>query len=347
MIIDFGSHRENDDIPGVIPPVPLQPDPAACIDPLDTHLLDLEAEQSNASIDKLIAIADFISRHSNMNAEDAIAIAVQSPTTNEVHTADIWRRSGLYVKPGTSPLFARDQLGNKHFVYDMVDVEQLENENVDQPPDPHVTPSSSFVIEQLRSSSFLDGISFCSEDDIKKQDLPRNEAVGGPYGSIIGAFRHELPPVHKQFRVCTSPEVWHSYTFPQHFGLLVDESLTGRPQLAQIAVDYARILLGHLGPCKSDANWNNHDDADSFTDVEIQEFEAQLVAWLFLRRGNLNCHPTSFLKEVLLPPYLESGTTPAEIRLGKIAWAVARLESHVHNMFLPNWQCRTEMIIHP
>lgn len=244
----------------------------------------------------------FIKRFPKYAPFNAFLLHTQKPGSLYVASVSEWDALNRSVKPGARPLVILWPFAPVHFVYELGDTEG------DEPlPDEVINPFknrgslSRGRLEILLGNLLCFGIS-CHESD---------------HGSASAGF----------IEVAKVPEIRtiQDQRVRVNYHLVLNQNHENAVKFATAAHELGHLFCGHLGTM-SDRLWPNRAGLAK----EVEEFEAESVAWLLCERANLENPSAQYLAD-----YLDSHAKIPEISVETVLKAVRMVESMLEKPLRP------------
>ena len=226
----------------------------------------------------------------------------RTPASNMLTSTD-WRvRYERTVKPAARPYVVLRTMGPVSFVFDLRDTEDIDPKN-SRVPDLAVDPfpvkgsASNQQLENLRKCCFKAGI------QVEERDLGSN---------VAGAVRL-VDDRMRDFHIVLNSK----HSVAQRFGTLAHE--------------LAHVLCGHLG-AGTKKLWP--DRAKLNLSTNQKEFEAEMVAYLFTTRCNIEVGSVGYLAGYfdgttpMTPLYSLDTVLKADLKLEQMAAGILRIPTH-------------------
>lgn len=261
---------------------------------IDELIHEVESYRRGKDFTDLI---DFISRFPQIAPFNAMLVHIQKPGSQLVASASEWKEKyNRTIKPGARPLVILWPFSPVRFVFELGDT--AGNEPF---PDELVNPfRSAGAVAENKFKRLL--------DNLIKYGISYTEA---DYGTSMAGKIHTTEQKTTVF-INKKEESVRIY-----YQLIVNKGLPREDKFATIIHELGHLFCGHLGSFSHNL-WPDRRNKSK----EIEEFEAETVAWLVCSRAGLKIPSAKYLSK-----YLNSENSIPEISLESVIKATGIVET--------------------
>jgi hypothetical protein len=249
-------------------------------------------------------LLEFCRRFHYLSAYNAMLIQIQRPGARYVNTAKWWfKNHNLRIKPIANPMIILVPFGPVAYVFDVCD---LEGDNLSKLPNSILHP---FRTNGSISNNKLN----CLISNLKYFGIKFKYAN---YGNQLAAKIQFLGRSTKSEHVISNQKNTFKITLPEYYLISVKESSSNEEVFASLVHELAHFFCEHL-IAPNNKWWQVRNLAHN-----VEEFEAETVAWIICERNGIN-NPS----EKYLSWYLENNITIPEINLECVLKAINKIEA--------------------
>ncbi len=253
---------------------------------------------------------DFCRRFHYLSAYNAMLVHIQRPGTKYVQTANYWlKKHNLKVKPTARPLIILVPFGPVDYVFDVDDLEGVNLQNLPQEIlNPYKTQG---VISNTIFNHLLDNLIINS---IRLEKI----TFGTQQSAEIRVLKNiTYKDIYINYNKSNS-----KITVPEYYQISVNNKGNNEELFAAIAHELAHLFCEHLSPPITENWWKVRQLSHN-----IQEFEAETVAWIICERFGIKNPSAEYLSG-----YLETNDQIPNISLESVLKAITKIEAMLKSM---------------
>ncbi|MCC6694835.1 MAG: ImmA/IrrE family metallo-endopeptidase [Candidatus Hydrogenedentes bacterium] len=246
---------------------------------------------------ELKALFDFEKKFPHIAPYNVMLLHVQNPGIVYALRAKAWIK--IYarrIRPAARPYLILQTMGPVDFVFDLGDTEPID-------------PKRDLVPEIVNN--------------------PFPAKGSPPFGALPSLIKGcSMVGIQIQFRdlgTNVAGQVQQTHQPPGSFHIALNSKHTETQHLGTLVHELGHIFCGHLGETKA-GFWPDRDSLD----LDVREFEAETVAYLFTERLNLDIGSEKYLSG-----YLTREEELPEFSLDAILKAVGKIEAMCQDRFRP------------
>ncbi|MDO8984353.1 ImmA/IrrE family metallo-endopeptidase [Cypionkella sp.] len=231
-------------------------------------LIDELIQQTNlyATSASFISLLEFVAKMRGFAPFNAMLLHAQKPGITHAATATDWtRKFNRTPKPDARPLIVLQVMGPVGFVFDILDTE-----GDDLPPDAFAFPT----LGDLSAAQMAEIVTAIKRAKIAVEYVDKGDGAAGSVSRTNVMLKGEERPVWK---------------------IRLNQNHAPPVQFVTLAHELAHLFLGHLG-----ADHVRHISARSHLKHDLQEVEAETVAWLVAHRNGLKPKSEAYLDQYKL-----------------------------------------------
>lgn len=313
-------------------PIPAQPAPAPPPEPPVTDQLSelFYSALQTQTADDLVEFVEFCSRFRRHAVFNVRLIQIQRRGARAVASVKEWRAAGRYILPDARPILILMPFAPVVHVYDIEDTgPPIDRAAMGDPfavtgPIPPATiaaaidrlASACMASNQFRIRIERDRLGYSFAGSAAHQGhlaLPEPEfRPGEEHGKVVS---EQLEPVERKRKKPGGRVRW----LP-HWRVKLNDRMTPAEQLVTVAHELGHIFCGHTGRCDALQDTGGWPDRRGLP-YNVQEMEAEAVAWLIANRAGLKTASAAYLKR-----HVEGGDT-ALVDVALVERAASRIES--------------------
>ncbi|HEX8412837.1 MAG TPA: ImmA/IrrE family metallo-endopeptidase [Sphingomicrobium sp.] len=312
------------------PSLPIAPEPPsepAVADQLSELFYSALATQTP---DDLIEFVEFCARFRRHAVFNVRLIQVQRRGARAVASVDEWRAAGRYILPDARPIIILMPFRPIVYVYDIEDTgPPVDRAAIGDPfaatgPAPAATIAATIdrladacmASNQFRIRIERDRLGYSFAGSAAHQGhlaLPEPESrPGEEHGRVVS---EQLDAVAQNGKKAGGRLRW----LP-HWRVKLNDRMTPAEQLVTVSHELGHIFCGHTGRCDTLKDTSGWPDGSSLPH-NVQEMEAEAVAWLIANRAGLKSASAAYLKR-----HVEGGDT-ALVDVSLVERAASRIEA--------------------
>lgn len=249
-------------------------------------------------------LLEFCRRFHYLSAYNAMLVQIQRPGARYVNTASWWfKNHNLRIKPIANPMIILVPFGPVAYVFDVSD---LEGDNIAKLPKSIINPfKTNGTISNNKLNSLISNLKYFGV-----------KFKYANYGNQLEAKIQYLKHSTKSEHIISNQKNSFNITLPEYYLISVNQNSNNEEVFASIIHELAHFFCEHL-KAPNDKWWQVRS-----LDINVEEFEAETVAWIICERNGIK-NPS----DIYLSGYLDNNNTIPEINLECVLKTVNKIEA--------------------